>query len=91
MSTNFDPNRPISVALHENQRAISNNAKSLKRAAQDMIHQMERLIRNIDEGYTINTLGEVQGRGSEVDRLCAIRGTLFDFRNTLQYVAEKGE
>jgi len=33
---------------------------------------MERLIRNLEEGSTINSIGEVQGRGGEIDRLCGL-------------------
>ena len=33
---------------------------------------MERLVRNLEEGSTINSIGEVQGRGGEIDRLCGL-------------------
>lgn len=74
----------LAWAKHDNERAIANNNAALKRAAESMIDKMMRLIANVDHDLTVNTLGEVQGRGLEVDRLCALRGQLFDFRNTLE-------
>ena len=37
-----------------------------------LIDDLERLIQHLEEGSTINSLGEVQGKGSEIDRLCGL-------------------
>ena len=41
--------------------------------AKDVATTMERLIARVDEGGRLNSLGELQGRGPELDRLCATR------------------
>ena len=46
----------------------------LQSAAQVLADDMARLQRRVDKGQTINSLGEVQGRGADVDRLCALLG-----------------
>ena len=37
-----------------------------------LIDDLKRLIQHLEEGSTINSLGEVQGKGSEIDRLCGL-------------------
>lgn len=47
------------------------NAKGrLLDSAAHVQRKMERIIKDINEGSTINSLGELQGSGPEVDRLC---------------------
>ena len=37
-----------------------------------LIDDLQRLIQHLEEGSTINSLGEVQGKGGEIDRLCGL-------------------
>lgn len=43
-------------------------------AADSMARRMGTRSSHVDDGMTVNTLGEVQGSGSSLDRLCALRG-----------------
>ena len=55
---------------------------ALRVAADALIRNMEHVIRRIDNDdlLTINSLGEVQRQGQEVDRLCAVLSETLDMK-----------
>lgn len=57
--------------------------------AKNIIDKMERLLRDLDSGMHINGLGELQSRGSEVDRLCGIREQIVQHQNVANYLVAK--
>lgn len=60
----------------------------LERAAERLIDRMESLRRYLNDGMTINSLGEVQGLGQDVDRLCAVLRQQENALETLERVAQ---
>lgn len=50
----------------------------LRNLAFDLDRAAARLERDPADGTAVNSLGEVQGRGGEVDRLCGIRAVLIE-------------
>lgn len=52
---------------------LASVSEDLLRASRDIVNDMERMQRSIAEGYSVNSLGELQGRGSRLDQLCAVR------------------
>jgi hypothetical protein len=48
--------------------------ESLNQAAAVVIDRAQRLQERLQNGYSINDLGELQSSGSDVDRLCAVVG-----------------
>jgi hypothetical protein len=51
----------------------SDATKSLKDEVAWLQRDLERVTKHLEEGYHVNSLGEVQSRGSNIDRLCALR------------------
>jgi hypothetical protein len=59
-------------------RRLRSLEDDLENAARSLAERMDRLVDTIHAGYHVNELGEVQGRGGEVDRLCALRQAAID-------------
>ncbi len=51
---------------------VEDYKEQLVAKARCLIDDLERMIRHLEEGNSVNSLGEVQGRGSEIDRLCGL-------------------
>lgn len=52
---------------------LAETSAALVRAASSLSRDMERAVAHVEGGMSVNQLGEVQGRGNEVDRYCALR------------------
>lgn len=83
----------LKMADRESDREIAYAVRELRDRARWLKENMERLVARIDEQgaeASINTLGEVQSMGLEVDRLCSKVGFLRDAKlarkNTLKEV-----
>ena len=74
--------------IEDTQLQIESLKNSLANAAADLAYKMNRLMLNLEEGHAINSLGEVQSRGSEVDRLCALLHEAEKNLVVLKYIAE---
>lgn len=59
-------------AWMEAHRDVQRTRQELKKEAEYLARKMNELARDVSQHHTINSLGEVQGRGLEVDRLCAL-------------------
>mgnify|MGYP001581749860 CR=1 FL=1 len=68
MATN---NEVLSEMLAEAERRHEYAKERLRAAAVSMTDRMERLVRNVDAGLSVNELGEVQASGPALDILCA--------------------
>lgn len=66
---------------------LASRADSL---ARDMDFLAEK-IRRDPTSPTVNELGEVQSRGSDIDRLCATRGLLLEFIDRIEYEEAREE
>lgn len=62
------------MQLHEEnlERQVVVARKDLKEAAEWLHRRMEQLMKTCDQGGGVNSLGEVQSLGPNVDRLCAL-------------------
>lgn len=70
-------------------REMSSVMRELRSRAVWLKEKMERLVAKIDEsgvGASINSLGEVQGMGHDIDRLCAKVGFLQDQKLALKNI-----
>ncbi len=61
----------------------------LVEVANDITNTMERLLSALEEDQHINGLGELQSRGSELDRLCGMREQIVELQNSANYHNEK--
>lgn len=66
---------------HKNVFLLLDEVGGVERAKKDLVEtvaflqrSLERVQRNLTEGHSLNTLGEVQGQGLAVDRLCVELG-----------------
>lgn len=76
---------------HRLSREIESRIERLKDEANTLINRMQRLVENLDRdgaNASINSSGEVQGKGSDVDILC---GELTTLRAQLQEVLSMKE
>lgn len=60
-------------AVFEAALAYQDATDTVRSTALSIAQDMERVVRHLDEGYHVNSLGEVQGRGLDLDRACALR------------------
>lgn len=56
-------------AVHD----LASVTKDLLQASAAIVRDMEGVQRSIANGYSVNSLGELQSRGSRLDQLCALR------------------
>lgn len=77
--------------IEDSKRTLQGTEADLVRNAKALIADMERLVSNIESGYHVNDLGEVQSRGTAIDRLCALRQERVNSLKALEYVNEKME
>ena len=63
--------------------------ESLVSTAVGIINDMELLLKHLEDDTHINSLGELQARGSELDRLCGMREQIVELQNVANYVNEK--
>lgn len=72
----------------ETARQIGYTRANLANAARSLADQMGRLSARVEsiEDYAPNSLGEVQSRGMEVDRLCAVLAAQREQLALLDYV-----
>ncbi len=56
-----------------------------------LAEDLQRLIQHLEEDSTINSLGEVQGRGGEIDRLCGLYAQFKQLRDELRAAREAEE
>jgi hypothetical protein len=62
----------LEAMIQSTQMKIESLSSELASEAADLASRMSRLVTRLEEGSSINALGEVQRRGAEVDRLCAL-------------------
>lgn len=77
--------------IEDAKRTLQGTEADLVRNAKALIEDMNRLVSNIESGYHVNDLGEVQSRGTSIDRLCALRQERVNNLKALEYVNEKME
>lgn len=61
------------TAVFEAAREVADADEKLREAIAWLRNDLDRTERDLDEGGTINSLGVVQSKGLDVDRLCALR------------------
>ena len=80
---------------YELDRQVPELRARLRQKAQSICDSMEELIRDLDADRTINSLGELQGRGSELDRLCGmytlVKELARDLAKAREYDAAKSQ
>lgn len=57
--------------------------QSIRRKVVELRRSLDRIETNLDKDYHLNALGEIQGAGSEIDRLVALRQELVEISNRL--------
>ncbi len=57
---------------HRLDSKVEDYKEQLVAKARWLIDDLERMLQHLEEGSAINSLGEVQGAGSEIDRLCGL-------------------
>lgn len=57
--------------LYDAEAKAKQTRERLEHAATELSERMARVAEKVRDGGSVNALGEVQGRGAEVDRLCA--------------------
>lgn len=67
----------------------------IKSDARNLISQMERLVKQVEaaqagESYSINSLGEVQSYGRDIDRNCAILYEQAKAIKAIDYITKDG-
>ena len=62
----------LEAMIQSSKMKIENLSSELANEAADLASRMNKLVLRLEEGSSINALGEVQRRGAEVDRLCAL-------------------
>lgn len=77
VEVSWDHEPEVVAALMEAEYGVKSTLEALERAARSLVERMEQLADRtltLREGgsSSINSLGEVQSYGSEVDRLCAV-------------------
>lgn len=85
----FIPRTGLDLVLFDAQRQLLSTDKDLRSRAEALIRQMQRLIEHLDDGSGVNSLGEVQSRGLDIDRLCALREERASAIRRLAWAAEK--
>lgn len=58
--------------IENKRRDVQYRKQELYEAAKSLSDRMQRVAQNLEQGYSVNGLGEVQGMGLGVDRLCAL-------------------
>lgn len=76
-------NVTATILLDEIKRERIHKEKELLRAIDIVQDRMTRLAENVKSGGTFNSLGELQGLGSEVDRLTGELALLIKTENQL--------
>jgi hypothetical protein len=61
------------AAVFDAARNYHDVTKSLKGEVAWLRRDLERVEQHLEEGYHVNSMGEVQSKGSSIDRLCALR------------------
>jgi len=61
----------------------------LAKYAADLSGNMQHLVETLETGGAVNSLGEVQGHGLTIDRLCAIRNVCLDALRVLDQQEEQ--
>lgn len=63
---------PLSIMILNAIWALDSTAQNLCNAGQRLSEQMASMIDTVNKGQHVNSLGEVQSRGMDVDRYCAL-------------------
>ena len=80
---------PLDYIVYDTERKFAQKSADLKSAAEYMIRKLERVIREIDADYHVNSLGELQGSAPQFDILCAERENLANTLVALKWAQEK--
>lgn len=67
------PETGLQIILWDAQAGLKTTEKQLRSDAEYMIRRMQSLLARLDEGNSVNSLGEIQGSALDIDRLCALR------------------
>ncbi len=78
----------ISYTINQNRDRVE---EQLVDRATSIIRDMERLLTALENDQHINGLGELQSRGSELDRLCGMREQIVELQNSANYHNDKDE
>ena len=76
----------ISQVINQNRDRVEERLVSTATA---IARDMERLLTALENDQHINGLGELQSRGSELDRLCGMREQIVELQNSANYHNEK--
>lgn len=77
----------VRSALTAERHDLEDIRQRLDRAANRLAERMQHVQDALARGYTVNSLGEVQGQGLDVDRLCALYAAKAQSLGTLTRVA----
>ena len=80
----------MTTTTHYIDYKIKATESRLRAAAEHLATRMTDLVGYLDNDRTINSLGEVQGAGMDVDRLCGELAALKDVRDDLLRHPELG-
>lgn len=79
----------ITSMLQTNGYALRNVEDRLHRLAGDARRMADKIDAYLTEGQHLNSLGESQSIGRDIDAACQERALLLEQRTQLQYLAEK--
>jgi hypothetical protein len=87
-TTNADTIKRVGYALQDAQRQVEYSQERLTNAARSMSERMAELANKVKNEPTavINSLGELQGRGPDLDRLCAEFESAKDHVKAIKYI-----
>ena len=80
-------NEALQLVLDSARRDVERVEKELAHSARRLEADMRTLLERLDEDRAVNGLGEVQGRGFDVDRLCALRQAKLEEVQRLEWLA----
>lgn len=83
------PETGLQIILWDAQSELKYTEKQLRSDAEYIIRKMQAVIVNLDEGYHVNSLGELQGSAQNFDRLCAAREMQAKHITALEWAIKK--
>jgi hypothetical protein len=75
----------LADAEQDRDRAIA----TLRDRAVRIRENMDRLVQRLDHGGNVNSLGEIQGSGGDLDRACAVLHERMDAIVRLRFVCQR--
>ena len=85
----FDLNTPVGQMAYEVTTGRTSTERELRSKAESMIRRMQGVLAALDDDRHLNSLGEVQGLGPDIDRLCALRAQQIETIKRLGWITEQ--